>query len=161
MTEQSKKQVQKALPFKNKVGFTGLPNEIFDIYVSHPKFTGNCVLVYMYLLHKYNGEQGYAWPTQDQIADATFLSRRQVIRIISVLESVGLIRTLYNSDYGNNAYVPLKPISSLDVFEATFPEAIENRAKFEAARVTDKEPRKKRQTDFRETLAQLRAQSQK
>lgn len=154
------KRVQKALPFKNKLGFTGLPNEIFNIYVSHPKFNGNCVLVYMYLLHQYNEEQGYAWPTQDQIADSTFLSRRQVIRIISVLETVGLIKTLYNADYGNNAYVPLKPISSQEVFEATFPEATENRIKVEASRMADKEPRKKRQADFRGTVAQLRAQSQ-
>ena len=159
MTEQSKK-VQKALPFKNMLGFTALPNEIFDIYVSHPKFNGNCVLVYMYLLHHFNEEQGYAWPTQDQIADATFISRRQVNRVIAVLESVGLIRTLYNGDYGNNVYIPLKPISSREMFEATFPDAIENRAKFEAARDADKEPRKKRQTDFRDTVAKLRAQSQ-
>lgn len=159
MTEQSKK-VQKALPFKNKLGFTALPNEIFDIYVSHPKFNGNCVLVYMYLLHQFNEEEGYAWPTQDQIADATFISRRQLNRIIPVLESVGLIRKLYNADYSNNVYVPLKPISSREMFEATFPDAIENRAKFEAARDADKEPRKKRQTDFMEAVAQLRAESQ-
>ena len=100
-------------------------------------------------------------PTQDQIADATFLSRRQVIRIISVLESVGLIRTLYNANYGNNVYVPLKPISSREVFEATFPDAIEKRMKFDASRKADKEPREKRQGDFRAAVADLRAQAQK
>ena len=155
------KPKQKALPFKNDRGFTGLPNEIFDIYVSHPKFNGNCVLVYMYLLLRFNETEGYAWPTQDQIADATFLSRRQVIRIISVLESVGLIRTLYNANYGNNVYVPLKPISSREVFEATFPDAIEKRMKFDASRKADKEPREKRQGDFRAAVADLRAQAQK
>lgn len=154
------KKTQKALPFKNKLGFTALPNEIFNIYASHPKFNGNCVMVYMYLLHQFSEEQGYAWPTQDQIADATFISRRQVVRVISVLESIGLIKTLANSDYGNNVYVPLKPISSREAFEATFPEAIENRAKFEATRALDKAPRKKRQAEFRDTVAQLREQSQ-
>lgn len=159
MTNLPKKSVQKALPIKNKLGFTALPNEIFDIYVSHPKFNGNCVLVYTYLLNRYNVDEGYAWPTQDQIADATFISRTSVNTYIKTLETVGLIRTVYNGDYGNNVYIPLKPISSRAEFEQTFPVAVQHREKFEASRHRDMDKRGERQRDFRATIADLRAQN--
>lgn len=161
MTNLPKKSVQKALPFKNKLGFTALPNEIFDIYVSHPKFNGNCVLVYMCLLDHYNETEKYAWPTQDQIADATFISRKSVGRLLKTLEEVELIRKLYNADYGNHAYIPLKPVSTREEFEAKFPVAVENRRKFEESREKDKCERDKRQEDFRALVADLHANAQK
>lgn len=160
MTNLPKESVQKALPFKNKLGFTALPNEIFGIYVSHPKFNGNCVLVYMFLLHRYNESEKYAWPTQDQIADATFISRRSVGSILKTLEELELIRKIYNADYGNHAYVPLKPISTREEFEVKFPAAIEKRVKFEASREEDKAERGKRKADFRATIADLHAAQQ-
>lgn len=160
MTNSPKNSVQKALPFKNKLGFTALPNEIFHIYVSHPKFNGNCVLVYMCLLDHYNEKEKYAWPTQDQIADATFISRKSVRKLLKTLEEVELIRRLYNADYGNHAYIPLKPVSTREEFEAKFPLAVEKRRKFEESREADKADRGKRQADFRAAVADLHATQQ-
>ena len=152
MTEQPKKPVQKALPFKNKHGFTGLPNEIFKLYVSHPQWTANCLLVYMYLLHRYNEEWHYAFPSQDTIADNTFIDRRSISGIIKRLEVMELITVMYNGDYGNHVYLLKKPISNRDEFEERFPEARAKREKFESKRTVDREGRQKRRADFREQV---------
>ena len=154
MTEEPKKSVQKALPFKNKLGFTALPNEMFKLYVSHPQWTANCLLVYMYLLHQYNEEWHYAFPSQDTIADNTFIDRRSLPGIIKRLEAMELITAMYNADYGNKVYLFNKPISNRDEFEERFPDARLRREAFESKRKVDREGRQKRQADFRGQVQQ-------
>lgn len=146
------KIVTKALPFKNEAGFTAMPNEILRVYTKHPKFNGNTLLVYMYLLDKFNLEFRYAFPTQDQIADETFLSRQTVITAINTLINLRLINKVYNSDYGNNVYTFNKPIHDSEVFAKEFEEVGANVLKFEEKRKKDAGSREERRSKFRELV---------
>ncbi len=149
------KQVNKALPFKNVLGFTAMPNEVLKIYTGHPKFDGKCERVYLHLLDKYNDSFKYAFPTQDLIADETFLSRQSVIRALAILEELELIQAIYNTDYGNNIYVFKKPIANREEFEQRFPEAVEYRLKFEESRAKDKVKRHERLADYRARVQEI------
>lgn len=149
------KTTNKALPFKNAIGYTAMPNEVLKIFVGHPKFDGKCVLVYLYLLDKYNANFKYAFPTQDQIADETFISRQSVIRALAVLEELNLIQAIYNTDYGNNVYVFKKPITNREEFEQQFPEVVDYRLKFEASRTKDKEKRHERKADYQAKVQEI------
>nr|WP_232900785.1 helix-turn-helix domain-containing protein [Lysinibacillus fusiformis] len=95
---------QKVLPFKYDAGWTGVPNAIFELYSFHPKFTGATLRVYLYLLHRFNHTEGYAWPTQDQIADALCVSRSTVVTAISTLKELDLILVKRNPTYDNDVY---------------------------------------------------------
>lgn len=155
------KKVQKALPFKNKLGFTALPNEILKLYVSHPRWSANCLIVYMYLLHQYSEKWRYAYPTHDQIADNTYISRRSIKGIISRLQDMKLIEVLDNKPYDNHIYVPLSPISNRDDFERAFPGAQDNRVDFEKKRAEDKEGREAKRAEIVARINELHEQNTK
>lgn len=147
MTE--KKAVQKALPFKDyDGGWTGVPNAIFELYSFHKKFTGACLRVYLYLLHRHNQKEGYAWPTQDQMADDLCLNRRTVRTAIKSLKELDLIEVVRNPEYSNDVYFLKRPISDRHLFEQKFPEAKERREKHEEARELDKKERYEARAEF-------------
>lgn len=149
------KLVTKALPFKNELGFTAIPNEILRVYTKHPKFNGNALLVYMYLLDKFNIEFRYAFPTQDQIAEGTFLSRQTVNKAISTLVELELIVKRYNSDFGNNNYMFNKPIYDEKQFSKKFEEVDANVERFMEKRRKDVGPRAERQSKYRESAEEI------
>ncbi|MGE7944219.1 hypothetical protein ACQKNB_19265 [Lysinibacillus xylanilyticus] len=72
---------------------------MFKLYVSHPQWTA---------------KWHYAFPSQDTIADNTFIDRRSLPGIIKRLEAMELITAMYNADYGNKVYLFNKPISNRD-----------------------------------------------
>ncbi len=159
MTEQTTQtnDVQKALPYKYDAGWTGIPNAIFELYAFHPKYTATCTSVYLFLLHRHNSKYGYAFPTQDQIADALCLSRSAVNTAISTLKFLVLIDAERNPDHDNVVYFLKRPIDNRLSFEIRFPEAKTRRLKHEASREQDKQKRHKRQTEFREKQAAAKA----
>ena len=122
-------QQNKALPFAAKEGFTAIPNAIFFIYMSHPNFNGNDLLVYAYLLKNHNKEIGYAFPSIIKMAQELNLGKSTVERSITRLEKVGLINIVFNKLYGNNNYYFNKPIETIVAFEKAFPEVVDYRRK--------------------------------
>ena len=151
------KEQAKALPFKYDAGWTAVPNAIFEIYPFHPKFTAACTNIYLFLLHRHNAKYGYAFPTQDQIADALCISRSTVNTSIRTLKSLGLIDVERHPDHDNVVYFMKRPIDNILTFELKFPEAKANRLKHEASRESDKQKRHDRQSQFREKQAAAKA----
>lgn len=143
----------KALPFPGT--FTAAPNDVLRNYWVHPRFSGNCFAVYMFLLDRYNADKGYAWPTQDQIADALLMSRPTVVKMLKDLAYLRLI-TILNSPVGTNkVYVPMKPLGSIEEVESAFPEVSDYRREFEEKRKRDRVPRERKMTDFEAELARI------
>lgn len=142
------KEIQKALPFQYDAGWTGVPNTIFENYSFHPKFTGACLRVYMFLLHRYNQRYGYAYPTQDQIADGICLSRSRVSTTIKVLRELELIDIMRNPDHDNDVYFLKRPIADRATFESRFPEALDKRIKHEETRKKDRQQRHDKKVEF-------------
>ncbi len=140
--------IQKALPFKYDAGWTGVPNTIFETYSFHPKFTGSTMLVYLYLLLRHNHNEGYAWPTHDQIADAICISRTTVGSAIRALKELDLIIVERNPTHGNDVYFFKRPIDDRSTFERKFPEALEKRIKHEQSRLLDIQQRHERKEEF-------------
>lgn len=140
--------VQKALPYKYDAGWTGVPNTIFETYSFHPKFTGSTMLVYLYLLLRHNHNEGYAWPTHDQIADAICISRTTVGSAIRALKELDLIIVERNPTHGNDVYFFKRPIDDRSTFERKFPEALEKRIKHEQSRLLDIQQRHERKEEF-------------
>lgn len=141
-------EVQEVLPFKYDAGWTGVPNSIFEIYSFHPKFTGATMLVYLFLLHRHNHKEGYAWPTHDQIADAVCVSRTTVGSSIRALKEFELILVERNPTHGNDVYFFKRPISDRSKFERKFPEALAKRIKHEQSRLLDIQQRHERKEAF-------------
>ncbi|MGE7748840.1 helix-turn-helix domain-containing protein [Lysinibacillus fusiformis] len=118
MTEQKQTiEAQTALPYKYDGGWTGIPNAIFEIYAFHPKYTPACTNVYLFLLHRHNKRYGYAFPTQDQIADALCTSRSTVSTAIGTLKRLGLIDVERHPDHDNVVYFFKRPIDNRQSFE--------------------------------------------
>ncbi|MBO2536002.1 helix-turn-helix domain-containing protein [Rummeliibacillus suwonensis] len=148
-----RKTTNKALPFPGV--WTAAPNDVLRNYWVHPKFTGNCFAVYMHLLDRYNPEKCYAWPTQDQIADALIMSRQTVWKILKDLEYLRLIVILDSPVGTNHVYVPLKPLESIEEIESAFPEVSEYLKDFREKRKRDRGGREQRKADFEGKLAML------
>lgn len=143
------KEVQNALPWPQyNAGWTGVPNTIFENYSFHPKFTGACLRVYMFLLHRYNQRYGYAYPTQDQMADDLCLSRSAVKTAIKSLKELELIETERNPDHSNDVYFLKRPIANRTTFELKFPEAKAKRIRHEESREKDKRERHETKAAF-------------
>lgn len=158
MTEQKQTiEAQTALPYKYDAGWTGIPNAIFEIYAFHPKYTPACTNVYLFLLHRHNKRYGYAFPTQDQIADALCMSRSTVSTAIGTLKHLGLIEVERHPDHDNVVYFFKRPIDNRLSFEIRFPDAKTKRLKHEASREQDKQKRHDRQSQFREKQAAAKA----
>lgn len=154
MTEQKQTiEEQKVLPFKYDAGWTGVPNAIFELYSFHPKFTGATLRVYLYLLHRFNHTEGYAWPTQDQIADALCVSRSTVVTAISTLKELDLILVNRNPTYDNDVYFFKRPITNRTAFDHRFPDALAKRIKHERSRLADIQQRHERKQAFEKIQA--------
>lgn len=151
------KEQAKALPFKYDAGWTAMPNALFEIYTFHPKFTAACTNVYLFLLHRHNVKYGYAFPTQDQIADALCISRSTVNTAIGTLKALELIDVERHPDHDNVVYFLKRPIDNIMTFEMRFPEAKINRLRHEESRERDKQKRHDRQSQFREKQAAAKA----
>lgn len=121
MTEKEKK----ALPFETSKGFSAVPSVIFTLYTKHPEFDVYTLVVYSYLLSRYNKKYGYAFPSQDEIAYTLHISESTVKRSIKKLKALGLIHAGRNSEFNNNVYYFVKPIEDEAEFFARFKEAEE------------------------------------
>jgi len=140
-----------ALPFKYEAGWSGIPNAIFELYSFHPKFTASCLMVYIFLIHRYNASIGYAYPTHDQMADALGLSRLTIIKSIKALKELDLIIVDKISTYDNAVYFFKAPLSERSIFEDRFPEAIDKRLKHEKTRLNDSNTRHERKENFKKS----------
>lgn len=120
-----------ALPFACERGFTQVPNAVMRHYQYYPKFNGNTVSVYAFILSHYNADYGYAFPTQIQIAQAVNMTEKTVGNHIKLLEEVGLIGVHKNGRYSNQVYTFTQPIEDADEFFAKFPSAAEAKRKMD------------------------------
>ncbi|OMC80921.1 helix-turn-helix domain-containing protein [Viridibacillus sp. FSL H8-0123] len=156
MTITDEKKKAQVLPFKVAKGFAALPKSVLYMYSGHPEVKPATLSVYALLLDYHDEKLGYAFPTQDQIADALFISRSTVSAAITTLKRLELINTHENPRFGNLVYTFIRPIELLQTFEEKFPEAKTYREEKEAARKRDIEGRHKRQEEFRARVAQDR-----
>jgi hypothetical protein len=113
-----------ALPFEIKTGFVAVPNAVFAHYSFYPGFNGTVLRVYAFLLKNYNANFGYAFPTQDQAAQALAMSDKTFRKSVGVLKDVALVRVEQNKPYNNNVYYFDAPIEVEADFFARFPEAV-------------------------------------
>jgi hypothetical protein len=93
-----------------------VPSNIFH-YVYVPGFRPDHVYLYAIIVDKYNVKEGYAYPTQDQLAILYGKTTQSVRRDIRKLIDVGLVRKVEFTSRANNGYVPLKPLSQTELFE--------------------------------------------
>lgn len=115
----------KVFPHTLSKGFTSIPNAFYSHYVYFPGFTGNTALVYGYLIKLYNDDYGYAYPTQLQASAELNMSDSTFAKNAELLRDMGLLDIREHSQFGNNIYIPLKPIEDEAEFFATFPQALE------------------------------------
>lgn len=159
MTKEETKEKSKALPFQGT--WTAAPNDVIRNYWVHPKFSPLCFAIYMHLLDRFNADEGYAYPTQDQIADTLLVSRQIVNARLKELEEIELIKIM-KSPYGSNlVYIPLKPLKSIEEIEARFPEVIEYRLKHKERREKDRASRDQRKAEFEAEIKRLRTDVKK
>lgn len=118
-----------ALPFEVNAGFTAIPNVVLTHYSFFPKFNGNVLRVYAYLLKMNNAEYGYAFPTQDKAAQTLGITEKTFSNSVRVLIEARLIRSEKNRPYNNLVYYFEAPIEDEAVFYATFPQAAEVKRK--------------------------------
>lgn len=133
MSELTEQQTKKgALPFATNAGFTQVPNVVMRHYLHYPKFNGNTVIVYGYIIAMYNAKYGYAFPTQDQMAQALNMTDKTVGTHVKLLETVGLIGIGKRGKFGNQTYVLLQPIEDAERFYREYPLAAEGKRKADA-----------------------------
>ncbi len=119
------------LPFACELGFTQVPNAVMRHYQYYPKFNGNTVSVYAFILSHYNADYGYAFPTQIQIAQAVNMTEKTVGNHVKLLEEVGLINVHKNGRYSNQVYTFNQPIEDAVEFFKMFPSAAEAKRKMD------------------------------
>jgi hypothetical protein len=113
----------RVLPFDTELGFTGLPKAVCQYYVKHPKFNPSAERLYRYLLSRYNGNYGYAFPSWNAIIRETQLARGTVQTCMLSLEYLGLINRHEHendSDFNNTIYTFNKPIENELEFQRKF-----------------------------------------
>jgi len=148
----SKENEQRALPFPVTNGFTPIPNVIFTHYSFYPKFNGNVLRVYAYLLKLYNRDYGYAFPTQMQAMADLGISDRTFRDSVKLLEEMRLVSVGKSQSRNNNVYYFEKPIENEAEFFAAFPEAAEVKRRKDAT-VAKMKPKKE---DARRRLVENR-----
>ncbi|NNU88692.1 helix-turn-helix domain-containing protein [Geobacillus sp. MR] len=116
---------KKALPFDTAKGFSAVPSVIFTLYTKHPDFDAYALMVYAYILRRYNDKYGFAFPTVDEIAYTLHISDTTVKRAIKTLKKLGLIRVERNAGFLNNVYYFEKPVEDEAEFFARFKEVEE------------------------------------
>lgn len=128
MNENQPKQ-STALPFETKTGFTAVPNAVLMHYSFFPKFNGNVLRIYAYLLKMYNADYGYAFPTQDQSAQALGITDKTFSSSVKVLVECGLVVTRKNKPFNNLVYCFEAPIDDAEEFFDKYPQAAEVKRK--------------------------------
>lgn len=123
---------QGALPFELNHGFSQIPNAVMRHYQYYPKFNGNTVIVYGYLIAMYNAKYGYAFPTQDQMAQALNMTDKTVSNHVKLLKAVDLVDIGKRGKFGNQTYTLNKPIEDAELFYEKYPEAAECKRKADA-----------------------------
>lgn len=154
-TQPAKVNESKALPFEVTKGWTAIPNALLTVYTRHPEMKASYFLVYLFLLERYNGDYGYAFPTEKQIADHIGVSASTVKRAIQKLKYVGLINVVKSHEHNNNRYTFPKPIESLYEFEEQYPEVTAHMKKLaqqEEKRAEEAEKDLARLEDYYKTL---------
>lgn len=110
-------------PFELPADFTKVPNALFRLYTRLPDFKADHILMYIVLTSFYNRDKGYAYPTQQQLASMLNCGKNKPGQLAKVLEKYRLIETERYSFGGNNIYYLYAPITDVDEFYRTFPDA--------------------------------------
>lgn len=119
-------ELRKVLPFETTMGFTAIPTAVCQYYVRHPRFNANAERMYRYLLQRYNGAFGYAWPSYSVIRRETGIrSDSTISKALDALEYLGLIerhehRNTSGQGWSNNYYTFRAPIENEAEFERRF-----------------------------------------
>jgi DNA-binding MarR family transcriptional regulator len=116
----------KKFPYELENGFLAIPNEVRKVYVKHPKIKPIHVLLYGVLIDKYSETDGYAFPTQEALAEELCVSKPTIVAALKTLEEVRLIQTVENKRFGNNVYYFEKPARSVEELIEWFPEIKEH-----------------------------------
>lgn len=123
MSEETSKKTD-VLPFETAMGFTALPTAVCQFYVRHPRFNANAERMYRYLLQRYNGAFGYAWPSYSVIRRETGIgSDTTISKALDALEYLGLIERHEHKNaqgWSNNYYTFRAPIEDEAEFERRF-----------------------------------------
>src|SRR5690625_1715273 len=125
----------KRYPFEISEFYSVGLNSLKRVYTQHPKFNGNVRLIYELLFDHWNGDFGYAFPDQWELARESGQSVSSVKRNIKVLKELDLIE-VSRSPIGrkNNVYYIKKPVSTIEEFYRKFPE-IEKESRERIARI--------------------------
>lgn len=116
MSEEKRKVYNKTQPSAEGRTFTPIPSTVRH-YVHHPEIKPGMLYLYALIIDYYNVEQGYAFPSVDQLALDYGMSYNATSKHIEVLRDVGLI------DYPEKGkYVPLEPLGASEFYDE-FPEA--------------------------------------
>lgn len=126
-----KEEKAKAVPFPVKRGWTGVPNSIFTVYSKHPEMNSTALLVYGYLLHRYNEKFGYAFPSQGEMAIDLGVSPRTIKAAVAKLKKVGLIETEISRRFNNNCYFFPPVCETIEELKERFPEITDHLAELD------------------------------
>ncbi len=131
-------------PFEIREYYSPALNSLKRIYTQHPKFNGNTRLIYDLLFDHWNADYGYAFPTLDELAIHSGLSKSAVKTQIKTLIELELIRKRPSPLAGskNDVYILLPPVTTREAFFEKFPEveakALERVARIKAEAENDK-----------------------
>lgn len=114
---------EKTYPYEISRNYIKSPNSLRRIYLQHPKFNGNCLIIYELLLEYWNADTGYAFPNVWQLAYSSGLSESSVKTCIKKLIELDLIEKDKSKVAHNNVYIPKKPVETLEELFEKFPEA--------------------------------------
>jgi hypothetical protein len=104
--------------------FTKAPNALFMLYTRLPNFKADHAMMYTVLVHFYNDEHGYAYPTQQELALRLNCGINKPAQLIKVLEDYGLVTKVRNKQLGNYKYYLELPIDNEKEFYAKYPQAL-------------------------------------
>jgi hypothetical protein len=114
--------------------FVKMPSGLMN-YIHIPGYEPEYNYLYTIIVDFYNADQGYAYPTEHQIARRYGKKEKAIRRHMAVLERVGLIKT--SKSNGNKIYVPYQPLTKEELFEKC-PEACRSYLDYINAEAVDK-----------------------
>lgn len=124
MTE--KKEEVKTMPYECEGKWVGVEHAALTVYTLHPRFRGNTLLVYLYLLKNYNRSKGYSFPSFDDMELQLNLSRDVISDSITLLRELEMINVFKRGRRKSHAYTFNKLIEDEVEFISRFKEAIPN-----------------------------------
>lgn len=111
------------MTFENEKNFTKTPNALFKLYTRLDDFTAAHAMLWTVLRNYHNEAEGYAYPSQDQLAFDMGCSDKTIRKMLKVLENRNLLKIDDQRGSKNNNQYHLKmPLTTMEEFIAAFPD---------------------------------------